>query len=235
MKNVGSSSRGSRRKETFFSQLPTERLSPHKSHNLGSHFSMVWVTATEAAPEVNREWSPDKGKNILNAPSGLSAPLWEPARTEQGRKGFGALRWTKGPGLRFLTTDSLQNLRRTHTHLHISDHQWTSSTWKRHFHPPAAGQLLDKLTRQDRGGAHSKGQGTPRSAAGPPHQPPSSWAGQSRRGLGLPGPWGALLPLDPSRLSLQNYSLPDKMISLGKLSYQELSPELESRVTRACA
>ena len=121
MKNVGSSSRGSRRKETFFSQLPIERLSPHKSHNLGSHFSMVWVTATEAAPEVTWEWSPDKGKNILNAPSGLSAPLWEPARTEQGRKGFGALRWTKGPGLRFLTTDSLQNLRRTHTHLHISD------------------------------------------------------------------------------------------------------------------
>lgn len=77
MKSVGASSRGSRRKETFFSQLPIERLSPHKSHNLGSHFSMVWVMATEAAPEVNRKWSPEKGKNIQNAPSGLSAPTSE--------------------------------------------------------------------------------------------------------------------------------------------------------------
>ena len=166
-------------------------------------------------------------------------PALRTCQNRASRKGFGALRWTKGPGPRFLTTDSLpstcQSLHQKHTHLHINDHQQTSSTWKRYCHPPAAGQLLDKLTRQDRGGAHSQGQRAPQSAAGPPHQPPSSWPGQSRRVSGLPGPWGALLPLDPSRLSLQNYSLPDKMISLGKLSYQELSPELESRVTRARA
>ena len=190
MNSVGSSSRGSHRKEIFFSQLPIERLSPHKSHNLGSHFSMVWVTATDAAPEVNRKWSPEKGKNIQNALSGLSAPLWEPARTEPGRKGFGALRWTKGPRPRFLTTDSppstCQNLHQKHTHLHINDHQQTSSTWRRYCHPSAAGQLLDRLTRQDRGGAHSQGRGTPGPAAGPPHQPPSSWPGQSRGVQGSP-------------------------------------------------
>lgn len=93
MKSVGSSSRGSRRKETFFSQLPIERLSPHKSHNSGSHFSMVWVTATEAAPEVNRKWSPEKGKNIQNAPSGLSAPtLPEQSQVESALGHWGGQR-----------------------------------------------------------------------------------------------------------------------------------------------
>lgn len=192
MKSVGSSSRGSCRKETFFSQLPIERLSPHKSHNSGSHFSMVWVTATEAAPEVNRKWSPEKGKNIQNAPSGLSAPPTpprEPARTEPGRKGFGALGWTKGPGPRFLTTDSLpstcQNLRQKHTHLHINDHQQTSSTWN--CHPQQQGNFY-KLTRQDRGGAHSLTGAGNTTVSGWPTPPAPFLLGGSKQ-EGFRAPW----------------------------------------------
>lgn len=175
MKNVGSSSRGSRRKETSFSQLPIERLSPHKSHNLGSHFSVVWVMATVAVPEVNREWSPDKGKNFQMHPAVFLPP---PLRTCQDRarqKGLWGSAMDKGPRAA-VSNDRLptEPPKEAHTHLHIRDRQRTSSTWKRHFHPPAAGLLPDKLTRQDKGGEHSKGQGTPWSAAGPPHQPPSS-------------------------------------------------------------
>ena len=85
-----------------------------------------------------------------------------------------------------------------HTHLHIRDRQRTSSTWKRHFHTPAAGLLPDKLTRQDKGGEHSKGQGTPWSAAGPPHQPLSS----SAFPVCLPPPRSASRELRGARLQL---------------------------------
>lgn len=101
MKNVGSSSRGSRQKETFFSQLPIERLSPQKSHNLGSHFSVVWVMATVAAPEVNRERSPDKGKNFQMHPA-VFLPLSEnlPGQSKAERA-LGLCNGQRAPGRGF--------------------------------------------------------------------------------------------------------------------------------------
>lgn len=55
--------------------------------------------------------------------------------------------------------------------------------------------------------------------------PTPSRAGYTEEGTGLPNPWVALPRLGQPHLGLQNHSLPEKMISLGQLSPQELPPE----------
>lgn len=179
MKNVGSNAqRQPPKKETSFFPAPYRKTVSPQSHNLGSHFSVVWVMATVAVPEVNREWALTKGR--ISKCRGLSAPLWEPARTEQSQKGFGALRWTKGPGPRF-PRQTPYRTSKERTHLHIRDRQRTSSPGRGIFTHQQQGYFQTNSQDKTKEVSTQRGREHHESAAGPPHQPPSSWAGQSRR------------------------------------------------------